>query len=470
MINELITFKFEIVSLASILLLLFVSMYGKEQKNFKHFVFVLILAAINFLIYWIPTSAMSPLLSNILDFNNQTNFLKCITHFGSFLVILASYQWFRQSSQELEFYIFIFSAVLGIDIIISAHHLLIFYIGLELLSISLIFLCTFNFKERKSSEAALKLFLINIIATGFILYGISVLYLYHAPMNMYQFLNQPFTQDAFFTLNIIFIIAGFAFKLAIVPFHLWAADVYADAPTPVTNFIITVPKIAYIVFIVKLTQFNLPLSKNQELYVSLISLFAVFSICIGNIFALRTSEIKRFLAFSSISQMGYILFGILTINSTAMTNFIFFMLGYMIVNFVIFTIINIAETKYHIKHWEQLRGLYYSHRFTGVALLISLISLAGIPPTIGFFSKFYLILNSQFYNIWVLVIVLINLIISIWYYFHIIKLIFSSKVSIIEDAHFSYFPFEKFSIQVGLILIVILGLFPCFYNYIIQNL
>ncbi|MCX8473277.1 MAG: proton-conducting transporter membrane subunit, partial [Sediminibacterium sp.] len=344
------------------------------------------------------------------------------------------------------------------------------YIGLELLSISLIFLCTFNFYERKSSEAALKLFLVNLIASGFILYGISVMYIYNSDMTMYHFLNQPFTADAFYILNLFFIIAGFAFKLALVPFHLWAADVYEGAPTPVTNFIITVPKIAYVVFIIKLTEFSMPFNKNQELYIILISLFSILSICLGNIFALKESNIKRFLAFSSISQMGYILFGILTISNVALTNFVYFMLGYMIINFILFTIINIAETKYNIRNWEQLKGLFYSDRFTGITLLICFISLAGVPPTIGFFAKFYLILNSQFYSNWVLIIVLINLLFSMWYYFQIIRQIFTRNDSGIAEVHFEFFKIEKSAIEIGLIFIIFMGLFPSIYNYIIFNL
>lgn len=348
--------------------------------------------------------------------------LKTILSFGTLLAFLQCTHWLdREESKHKigEFYILSLSTLAGMYFMISANHFLLFFLGLELATVPMACLIAFDKYEKYSGEAAAKFILYALFSSGIFLYGVSLLYgavgsLYFADMS--PLLHGCELQ----ILAMVFVFAGLAFKLSLVPFHLWTADTYQGAPTVVGGMLSAVSKgaaaFALMTILVKV------FGNMTELSSTMLSIVIVVTITIGNLFAIRQHNMKRFMAFSSISQAGYILLAMLGDPSQGTASLVYYIIVYIVANMAVFGIINAIEQKSGRLERTDYNGLYTTNPKLALAMTLALFSLAGIPPFAGFFSKFMVFaaaFNQGHYL--VVFLALINTVISLYYYLLVVK-------------------------------------------------
>jgi NADH-quinone oxidoreductase subunit N len=395
------------------------------------------------------------------------NFFKNILNFGVLIVLLQSASWakdkMKESNRLSEYYILLFSSLLGMYFMISAGDFLMFYIGIELASLPVAGLAAFDAYKQRSNEAGLKYIFLAAITSGVSLFGISILYagsgtIYFAQLT--QFLNY----DGLIILGFLFFITGLLFKISIVPFHLWTADVYEGAPVSVTSYLSVISKgaSAFILMVILFT-FARPLI---ELWREMILLLSILTMFIGNLFALRQKNMKRFLAFSSIAQAGFLILGMISGNQLGMTSVIFFIATYIFSNLGAFGVVYAISNKTGLENMDDYNGFYRTNPLLSVLMMLSLFSLAGIPPVAGFFGKFFLFMSaaSEGYY-WLIFIAVINVTISLYYYLLVIRAMFIRK----NDNPIPYFKSDNY-MRAGLLLpalgILIIGFYSPVYEYI----
>jgi NADH-quinone oxidoreductase subunit N len=425
MLNEYLqVLKSEWLIIAIIFILLFIKVGSKEWKNET------LLYTINFLLlvnliagffYNLPGS-----LFNGMYFSNDLIFLqKNILNLGMYLVSLIAYPWLKEHKHLLEFYILILSTLLGMFFMISSGNLLIFYLGLELSTIPLAALANFDLEKRKSSEAAFKLIISSAFSSALLLFGISLLYgvtgtlffseiaplIHGGPMEIFVF---------------ILILGGFSFKMSVVPFQLWTADVYEGSPVVVTAYLSVISKSA-ILFIFMTVMYTVFRNLEPQWYF-MIFILSVLTILIGNLFAIRQNNLKRFLAFSSIAQVGFILLGLSGVSKMGMASIVYFLLIYLFSNLAAFGVVALVSANTGKENVDDFKGFYKTNPFLSWVLAIALFSLAGVPPTAGFFGKFFLIMSGAERGnyIWIIFAAL-NMTISFYYYLRVVKAIFMDQ-------------------------------------------
>jgi NADH-quinone oxidoreductase subunit N len=390
---------------------------------------------------------------------------KCILLVAVLLLILLNYDWLNQQEHLPEFLILLFSALLGMFLMISSGNLLMFYLSLELATIPVAAMANFDLKKRTSGEAAMKMILSSAFASGILLFGISLVYgttgnLLLMEMPGLFVLSSPLTLLAF-----IFVFAGFAFKLSVVPFHLWTADVYEGAPVTVSAFLSVISKGAIsFVFITFLYRVFAPLA---GISFQLLTLLAAITILIGNLFAIRQKNLKRFLAFSSIAQVGFILLALLNPSSFSFGAIVFFVLVYVFSNLAAFGVVSILSQQSGKEGIEDLKGLYQNNKLISWALVLSLFSLAGIPPTAGFFGKWYLILaGAKGATVVYILFIALNLVISLYYYLRIVRAVFATTEAPLEAV--TYSGYSKWALIICIAGILVLGLSGGVFEHFIQ--
>lgn len=356
--------------------------------------------------------------------------VKSILNVGVLLVFLQSKTWLNNAytnHKKSEVYILIISTLLGMDLMISSGHFLLFYIGLELASLPLAALIAYNKYSKESVEAGAKFILMAAFSSGILLYGLSMFYGAVGETGLYfDALRSLVKPTSMQLLAMVFFIAGMAFKISLVPFHLWTADVYQGAPTNITAFLSVVSKGAavYALMIVLYKVFSNIFDSWEFVVYGLI----VVTITIGNLFAMRQQNMKRFLAFSSISQAGYIMLGLLPGTALGMSSVVFYLLVYLVSNLGIFAVVSILENHSKKESITDYNGLYQSNPKLSVIMMLFLFSLAGIPPFAGFFSKFFVFMAAAEMKYYALVfIALINTVISLYYYLIVVKAMFITK-------------------------------------------
>ncbi len=347
---------------------------------------------------------------------------KNILNGGILLLMLSSGRWLRQQSNLSEFFMLIVSILMGMFFMISAGHLLVFYLALELATIPLATLCSFETGKRLSSEAGMKMIMSSAFASGILLMGISLVYGLTGTL-LFNNLSMQLGNSSLLWLAAVMLFAGFAFKLSIVPFHLWTADVYEGSPVTVTAFLSVISKGSMVfVFTQVLNQVFRPL---QEVMYDLLFIGAVLSMTAGNLLALRQQNIKRFLAFSSIAQIGFMLVGISGFSLAGISATVFFVGIYLLSNVAAFTVAGILSTATGRETFDDYRGLYKSNRLLSWVMAIALFSLAGIPPTAGFTGKFFLLTaGASSGNYALITIAALNMVISLAIYLRLIKAMF----------------------------------------------
>ena len=363
-------------------------------------------------------------------YHNQPiqSIVKSILSIGTLIVFLMAHEWMRRPDTAIkqgEFYILTLSTLLGMYFMISAGHFLMFFIGLETASIPMAALVAFDKYRHHSAEAGAKYILTALFSSGLLLYGLSLIY---GTVGTLYFADIParLTSDPLQIMAFVFFFSGMGFKISLVPFHLWTADVYEGAPSTVTAYLSVISKgsAAFVLMAILIKVFAPMVEQWQEVLYWVI----IASITIANLFALRQQNLKRLMAFSSISQAGYIMLGVISGSAQGMTSLVYYVLIYMFANLAVFTVITIVALRAGKFTLEDYNGLYTTNPKLAFLMTLALFSLAGIPPFAGFFSKFFIFAAAFEGGFHLLVfITLINTIISLYYYLKIVKAMYINK-------------------------------------------
>lgn len=363
-------------------------------------------------------------------YHNQPiqSIVKSILSIGTLIVFLMAHEWMRRPDTAIkqgEFYILTLSTLLGMYFMISAGHFLMFFIGLETASIPMAALVAFDKYRHHSAEAGAKYILTALFSSGLLLYGLSLIY---GTVGTLYFADIParLTGDPLQIMAFVFFFSGMGFKISLVPFHLWTADVYEGAPSTVTAYLSVISKgsAAFVLMAILIKVFAPMVEQWQEVLYWVI----IASITIANLFALRQQNLKRLMAFSSISQAGYIMLGVISGSAQGMTSLVYYVLIYMFANLAVFTVITIVALRAGKFTLEDYNGLYTTNPKLAFLMTLALFSLAGIPPFAGFFSKFFIFAVAFEGGFHLLVfIALINTIISLYYYLKIVKAMYINK-------------------------------------------
>lgn len=400
--------------------------------------------------------------------------VKSILNIGTFIVFLQAVKWIDSEDASIrrgEFFELMLVTLFGMYLMISARHFLLFIIGLESASLPLAAMVAFNKKKYESHEAAIKYIFTAVFSSAVLMMGLSFVYalsggsLYFGDIAMNVLTGE---NSALLIVAIAFVIAGFGFKLSLVPFHLWTADVYQGAPTSVTSYLSVISKgSAAFAFMVVLCQvFG---SVYSDIWEWMMYALVIITITVGNLFAIRQRNMKRFMAFSSVSQAGYIMLGIVAANALGMASMIFYILVYVFSNLGVFGVIQAIENKTGMVSMDDYKGLHKTNPWLSFAMTLAVFSLAGIPPFAGFFSKILIFtgtLESGSVALYVLVLIaLINTIISLYYYLLVVKAMWISPDEP-RIAAFKSACTERVALIICSFGIVLLGLLSCIYGYI----
>ncbi|MDQ3110152.1 MAG: NADH-quinone oxidoreductase subunit N [Bacteroidota bacterium] len=392
---------------------------------------------------------------------------KNILAFGTLLISLLAWDWLKKHEHMLEFYILLLSTLLGMEFMISSGNFMMLYLGLELATIPLAALCNFDLDKLKSSEAALKMILSSAFASCILLFGVSMVYGTTGTLNFSE-IPSHLDGGMLQMLAFIFIFIGFAFKLSVVPFHFWTADVYEGSPVAVTAYLSVISKGA-IVFVFVTTLMNLFSTMGTSWYHMLV-ISIVMTITVGNLFAMRQDNIKRFLAFSSITQVGYILLGLTNGNIAGSASAIYFLVVYIFSNLAAFGVISMVIEQTGKEYISDLNGFYKNNKVAGWVLALALFSLAGIPPTAGFFGKMFLVTaGAAKGNYLLLAFASMNMVVSLFYYLRVVKAIFINENESPMEKIRASFP-VKMALGICMLGIIATGFYSGIYDYIVSML
>lgn len=412
------------VTLMAIIIVLFIYDLAAGKRGRSRFSAVaccllIVQVAVNI----VPMHQTAELFGGMFVYAPVHSVIKSILAIGALIVCLQADTWLRRDDTEFkrgEYYILTLSTLLGMYFMIGAGNFLLFFIGLELASIPMACLVAFDKYKRYSAEAGAKYILTALFSSGLMLYGISFLY---GTTGTLYFDDMPARIDgsALQILAMVFFFSGLGFKLSLVPFHLWTADSYQGAPTPVTGYLSVVSKgaAAFTLMVIMMKVFGPMISQWQ----TMLEIIIVLSITVANLFALRQSDLKRFLAFSSISQAGYIMLAVIGGSAFGMTSLVFYVLVYMAANLAVFGVVSTVEQHSGGKVGiEDYNGLYRTNPKLALMMTLALFSLAGIPPFAGFFSKFFVFAAAFKGGFHLLVfIALVNTVVSLYYYLLVVK-------------------------------------------------
>ncbi len=401
--------------------------------------------------------------------------IKNILNIGALIVMIQALRWAKEDMVKIrrgEFYELLLVTLFGMYLMISSRHFLLFVIGLETASLPLAAMVAFDKHRYESREAAVKYILTAVFSTAIFLMGLSFVYALSGSL-YFDGIAAAVTYEGVNTLLVValaFVISGIGFKLSLVPFHLWTADVYQGAPTPVTSYLSVISKgaAAFAFLVVLWKAFGTVYSEAWEW---MLYALIILTITIGNLFAMRQRNMKRFLAFSSISQAGYIMLGVIAYNYMGMAALMYYVLVYIFSNLAAFGVIGAIENATGKVWMDDYKGLYKTNPRLAFTMMLAMFSLAGIPPFAGFFSKFFIFtsaINQGSVAIYVLVLIaLINTIISLYYYLLVVKAMFISQ----DDCTIATFRIacsERFALWVCVAGIVGLGIVSCVYNHLLE--
>ena len=358
--------------------------------------------------------------------------LKTILAFGTLIVFIQARTWLSRPDstfKEGEFYMLIISTLLGMNMMVSADHFLLFFLGLEMASVPMACLVAFDKYRHNSAEAGAKFILTATFSSGVMLYGLTFIYA-DAGSLYFNEVSQHLSATPMTVMGMVFFFSGLGFKISLVPFHFWTADTYQGAPTTITGYLSVVSKgaAAFALCSILMHVFGVLLEQWQYL----LGIVIVLSITIANLFAIRQTELKRFMAFSSISQAGYIMLAVMGDSGMGVTALTYYILVYVVANMSVFTIISAIEERNNgVTDMDAYNGLYSTNPKLAFLMTLALFSLGGIPPFAGMFSKFFVFMAAlEQGSAWAYLIVfiaLINTVISLYYYLLIVKAMYINK-------------------------------------------
>ena len=410
------------------IIIMFLLIFGVYKKNSSSLVYnlstlglVLILAVIINLDSNIEIS----LFNSSYSVDNLSRFMKILLILSGIFVMLSSTKYIQINKiNKIEYPILILCSILGMMVMISSNDLIVFYIGLELQSLALYVLASFNRDDILSTESGLKYFVLSALSSGLLLYGCSLIYGFSETTNFFEILNNTKDTQYGLTFGIVFILVGLAFKISAVPFHMWAPDVYQGSPTSVTLFFALLPKIAALTIFIRFLY--IPFFELIDQWQMIIIFLSIASMIFGAVAAIGQKNLKRLIAYSSISHMGYALAGLSTGTVQGAHSSITYMTIYLVMNLAFFScLFMLKRNEKYFESIDDLSGLSKNHPLLSLALLAILFSLAGIPPLAGFFAKFYIflaVINEKMY--FLAVVGLLATVVAAFYYLRIIKIIY----------------------------------------------
>ena len=446
---------------SGIVLSVFIEMYSQKSESFLPWFSILIFLSAGF--YSLFTiSQQSVVLQNMLATGGRTNIFYFIFNIGAALVCLLSVDYTKKYGMNYgEYYILIQSSVLGMMMMAGAKNLFMIFLGLEIMSVCFYVLAGVNRKKEKAIEASLKYFLLGAFATGFLVYGIALIYgsAHSTSIDVITAGFPEFSTNLIFLVGILLFLIGFSFKIAAFPFHMWVPDVYQGAPTTVSGLFSTIGKAAAFSAIIA-TLTALFSGQNQSLFLPYLSVLAVFSMLFGSIVAIAQTDIKRMLAYSSISHAGYILIGLAAGTPTGIAGVIFYLTAYTFMNLAAFGIISLIEGENDANlSIDSYAGLGSKKPVLAALLSIIMFSLAGIPPLAGFFGKYYVFIAAIKSGLtWLAIVGIISSVISVYFYLRIVVLMY------FREGEQETLPAKSFSGMLGVIisvlLVILLGILP----------
>ena len=401
--------------------------------------------------------------------NGLIHFFKNVLNVGVFVILLQSADWIQEKivdqNRGVEFFILMFASLLGMYFMISSGDFLMFYLGLELSTLPIAALAAYETTKRISSESGIKLILSAALASGISLFGISMLYATTGSI-YFNDIMAVITSSNLSILGLVLLFSGISFKISLVPFHFWTADVYEGAPISVTSYLSVISKGAA-VFILMILLFSV-LKPLMHIWENMIYGIAIATMFIGNLFALRQQNMKRFLAFSSIAQAGFILLGLIAGDQLGTATVVYFVLVYVFSNLAAFGVVQSISLRTGKENMSDYEGLYRTNPKLSLVMMLALFSLAGIPPVAGFFGKFFLFTAAASKGYYLLVfLAVVNVTISLYYYLLVVRAMFLRRS---ENA----IPFfkNKLYMRLGLIItvigILVLGVYSPLYDYIFE--
>ena len=460
----------EIIIFLGSLLCIVIGAFSNKRKYNKVYIFsfVTLLISSCFILFSDVSLKES---SNIFANTSFTNAVKLFVIGISIAILYVSHGYIKNNKLNLfEYPILLLFAVLGMLLMVSANDLLLLYVSIELQSLSLYVLVALNRDSLKSSEAALKYFILGSIASAIILYGISMTYSITGSTNYNVISNFIFNQNNYLlsSFGLILILSGLAFKLSAAPFHMWTPDVYEGAPSSVTTILITLPKIVVLVALIKLL--NKPFFFFEGLWQQIIITITILSIAIGSIAALRQENIKRLFAYGTIANIGYVLIGVISNSEQGLSSAILYLVIYTLASLGIFSfIMMLRRENTQILNLNALAGFSQSNSLAAVCMIVLLLSMAGIPPFAGFFAKFYIFVSAVESGFLFLAIIgVIFSVVSAFYYLKIIKTIyFDDSIITFDDTKNK---FAQLSILISCITLLTFFLYPSALNNVAESL
>ena len=391
--------------------------------------------------------------------DSMSSLMKIITLIGGFLVLVISSTYLKTFKiYNIEYPVLILSSILGMMVMISSNDLIVFYLGLELQSLALYVLASFNRDNILSSESGLKYFVLSALSSGLLLYGCSLIYGFTGSTNFNIIASQLNSDQYALTFGIVFILVGLAFKISAVPFHMWAPDVYEGSPTSVTLFFTMVPKIAALTVFIRFLY--VPFLNLIDQWQMILVFLSIASMVLGAVAAIGQKNLKRLVAYSSISHVGYALAGLATGSNDGIQSSVIYITIYIIMNLGLFScLLMMKRNNVYYEQIDDLSGLSKNHPLLSLSLLIILFSLAGIPPLAGFFAKFYVFKSVLEQSMFFLAIVgLLSTVVAAFYYLRLIKIMYFDKEKEKYDEDHSLW--LRFSLGASTLLILIYFIFP----------
>ena len=443
----------------TIMFLLLLGVFKKNSQNLIHNISVGSLLIAGILIY------NNRIEENIFLFNSSyvvddlSSYMKILTVVGGAFVLLISTKYLKIFKIFLiEYPILILSSILGMMVMISSNDLMVFYIGLELQSLALYVLASFNRDQLKSSESGLKYFVLSALSSGLLLYGCSLIYGFSGSTNFIIIGDTMNSTHYGLTFGIVFILVGLAFKISAVPFHMWAPDVYEGSPTSVTLFFAIVPKVAALTVFIRFLY--VPFANMIEQWQPILIFLSIASMIFGAVAAIGQKNLKRLVAYSSIGHIGYTLAGLAIGTNEGIQSSIVYICIYLVMNLGLFScLLMMRRNDQYFETIDDLSGLSKNHPVLSLSLLVILFSLAGIPPLAGFFAKFYIFKSVIEQSMYFLAIVgLLSTVIAAFYYLRIIKVIYFDEEKEKYDTDHSVW--LKISLTFSTLLILLYFIFP----------
>jgi len=455
----------EIFISLSLMILLLIGVFKKNSSGLVYFLSIITLLISLGIIFNLPQDQNIYIFNDSYKIDQLSIFMKVITIVSGIFVLISSYNYTKlEKISDIEYSVLILCSILGMLVMIGSYDLIVFYIGLELQSLSLYVLAAFNKNKINSSEAGLKYFVLSALSSGLLLYGCSLIYGFTGSTNFNIISENIISSSTGNVFGLVFILVGLAFKISAVPFHMWAPDVYEGSPTSVTLFFAVVPKVAALTVFIRFLY--VPFISLIDQWQTIIIFLSLASMIFGSIAAIGQKNLKRLIAYSSIGHMGYALAGLAVGTNSGIQNSIIYICIYIIMNLGLFCCLFMMkrDDKFY-DDLDDLSGLSKNHPLISFSLLILLFSLAGIPPMAGFFAKFYIFISVIEESMYFLAIVgLLSTVVAAFYYLKIIKIIY------FDEAKRKYDQPKYFGLKLSLAISTLFVLLYFIYPSILINL